>query len=680
MGTQDNKKKRRNGSNASNAIAARKVMFIVLFIFICILMPMMNHMNIDNSFLTSYVDQISSPFYYAADNGDGRRENGMDRDSNAHNNDDGDVTEDIQRDIDNDGTEKVVVVHDNKNDSGNKSVSDGDGGKERSTINDNNTTKAVTDTDANDKANIITIINDGDKEEKVAADVKSNGNYIEEGRKADETDNEKEITKEEDENEGKGDKTQDEEEAKKGPKYKPLAPHPHAGARYPDGRFGYVPDLTAVRKQHFQQLEDWRNNNDIHIHKINVAIDDDDANGNAANMEFEQEEDQNGETFASHRMKNTLEISVFEESCNGVIGKGFEREGIKLIKKVQVGGPPPVNENVTVTLDLSATASNSININISNSTSTDNSTSMRRLRASDTSENAKDDEQNQEQKQVKSRPRLLCAVYTYEPNHATNLQAVVNTWAWKCDGFFAASSLTNETLGAVDLPHQGKEEYGNMWQKTRSIWGYINDNFVEDYDYFWLGGDDVSLIVENLRGVIDDHSIEGNPEDANEKNIPVFLGQNIPIAMDGWFCAGGPGYVLNRVAVKRLAAEALPTCASGEVIAAEDRYLSRCMRKIGIMCGNAVDANKRQRFANMDPHFLVVHPGHRAFYKMVYEFWGRQNDGFKWGLDLHSEQLVGYHNLRYPHHSHRIHALQYPGTCPSNSTVGQTLHNALMHN
>ena len=119
---------------------SNKVMFIVLFIFICILMPMMNHMNIDNSFLTSYVDQISSPFYYAADNGDGRQENGMDRDSNAHNNDDGDVTEDIQRDIDNDGTEKVVVVHNNKNDTGNESISDGDGGKERSTINDNNTT------------------------------------------------------------------------------------------------------------------------------------------------------------------------------------------------------------------------------------------------------------------------------------------------------------------------------------------------------------------------------------------------------------------------------------------------------------------------------------------------------------------------------------------------------------
>lgn len=36
--------------------------------------------------------------------------------------------------------------------------------------------------------------------------------------------------------------------------YEPLAPHPHAGARYPDGKYGYVADVTAVRNRHFQLL------------------------------------------------------------------------------------------------------------------------------------------------------------------------------------------------------------------------------------------------------------------------------------------------------------------------------------------------------------------------------------------------------------------------------------------
>jgi len=34
-------------------------------------------------------------------------------------------------------------------------------------------------------------------------------------------------------------------------------PHPHAGARYPNRTYGYVADVTAVRKRHFQKLHEW---------------------------------------------------------------------------------------------------------------------------------------------------------------------------------------------------------------------------------------------------------------------------------------------------------------------------------------------------------------------------------------------------------------------------------------
>eukprot|EP00554_Chaetoceros_debilis_P012129 CAMPEP_0194120032 /NCGR_PEP_ID=MMETSP0150-20130528/41716_1 /TAXON_ID=122233 /ORGANISM="Chaetoceros debilis, Strain MM31A-1" /LENGTH=88 /DNA_ID=CAMNT_0038811949 /DNA_START=37 /DNA_END=300 /DNA_ORIENTATION=+ len=53
MGAQDHsKKKRKNGM--------RKMTFIVVFTFIFIIMPMMNHLNIARSFLSSYVDQSTS--------------------------------------------------------------------------------------------------------------------------------------------------------------------------------------------------------------------------------------------------------------------------------------------------------------------------------------------------------------------------------------------------------------------------------------------------------------------------------------------------------------------------------------------------------------------------------------------------------------------------------------------
>ena len=150
-----------------------------------------------------------------------------------------------------------------------------------------------------------------------------------------------------------------------------------------------------------------------------------------------------------------------------------------------------------------------------------------------------------------SRPKLLCGIYTYDKNHP-RIEAVVNAWGWKCDGFFAASTLTDPSIGAINLPHYGEEAYNNMWQKTRSIWAYIYDNYMNDYDYFWLGGDDYYLIVENLLkflGTIDSSNGEAR-----------LIGHQIPKGGSN-FCGGGPGYVLNRMAVKRFVEEALPKCA-----------------------------------------------------------------------------------------------------------------------
>jgi len=77
----------------------------------------------------------------------------------------------------------------------------------------------------------------------------------------------------------------------------------------------------------------------------------------------------------------------------------------------------------------------------------------------------------------------------------------------------------------------------------------------------------------------------------------------------------------------------------------------------------------------MDPDFMATHKGdsNNYFYKEMYEFWGSKHGGFKWGIDLFSEQLIGFHMLKYPAFIHRIHALLYPETCSSNTTVGKTL-------
>lgn len=79
----------------------------------------------------------------------------------------------------------------------------------------------------------------------------------------------------------------------------------------------------------------------------------------------------------------------------------------------------------------------------------------------------------QEMRRRSARPiKILCMVYTVHDSsgHNVNLEAVAHTWAQQCDGFWAASNVTDHKIGAIDLRHRGPEIYKNMYQKIRSMW------------------------------------------------------------------------------------------------------------------------------------------------------------------------------------------------------------------
>lgn len=96
-------------------------------------------------------------------------------------------------------------------------------------------------------------------------------------------------------------------------------------------------------------------------------------------------------------------------------------------------------------------------------------------------------------------PRIFCGIYTMESNHKLNVEATRETWAKKCDGFVAFSTVDDDTIPAIKILHEGIESYDNMWQKSRSIWKYINAHYLTSFDYFLMGGDDMFYIIENLK-------------------------------------------------------------------------------------------------------------------------------------------------------------------------------------
>jgi hypothetical protein len=306
-----------------------------------------------------------------------------------------------------------------------------------------------------------------------------------------------------------------------------------------------------------------------------------------------------------------LEPDLFETVCQVIPGTGLEElAGYERLHYLQLNGSNPVPEHAV---------------------------QMNHMNESDGKDPTTTDISNL------SSPKILCAVYTHDERH-DQIRAIVETWGWRCDGFFAASTKTVVDMGAIDLPHRGKEEYANMWQKTRSMLAFMFDNYIDEYDYFHVLGDDTYVIVENLRNYL---SLLEALERGRDTR-PLYIGQPI-----GWSTdigdvvgnGGGPGYILNRFALRRFVLEALPTCLAEVRYFAEDQFVAMCMKEMDIPPIDTYDAGRRKRFHGFSP----------------------SNE-----MDPSSTQSVAFHQIKTPALMKRHHAIIY-NSCP----VGTVLRDAI---
>jgi glycoprotein-N-acetylgalactosamine 3-beta-galactosyltransferase len=116
------------------------------------------------------------------------------------------------------------------------------------------------------------------------------------------------------------------------------------------------------------------------------------------------------------------------------------------------------------------------------------------------------------------------------------LPALAETYAPRCDGYMVASNWTELSLGAVHLSHRGPEDYSTIWQKVRSMWMYVHKHYLDDFDFFHIGGDHMWVVVENLKYAL-------SHENASE---PLYLGAPFirGTLLKRMFCGGGAGYTL----------------------------------------------------------------------------------------------------------------------------------------
>ena len=273
-------------------------------------------------------------------------------------------------------------------------------------------------------------------------------------------------------------------------------------------------------------------------------------------------------------------------------------------------------------------------------------------------------------------PTVFCAIYTHHPRHSTGCAAIKATWGAECDQLLFVSDRHDPSLPARRLAHDGEESYDNLWQKVRSAWRMIHRDFLEDFDFFLIGGDDLYVAMSNLRWLLRDAPV-AEPDSRGE---PLYLGRRmrqvqwsgsdlLGVSASGQaFNSGGAGYVLNKMALRLLGPELAkphklsPQCAAEVRDSAEDVRVAACLEHLGVLPADTRDAAGEERFhpfnpgdmatTNINPHVQV--PGSADWFaKYVAEFRPRT------GLACCSRFSVSFHYMT-PVLMHEVHRALIP--------------------
>ena len=138
------------------------------------------------------------------------------------------------------------------------------------------------------------------------------------------------------------------------------------------------------------------------------------------------------------------------------------------------------------------------------------------------------------------------------------------------------------------------------------------------YDWFHIGGDDLYLIVENLRLYLESEEVQlasngGQylPNGSEETQTPLFLGRRFAEggSMDRIFISGGSGYTMNKATLKTLVVDGLPKCRPHMHTFSEDVMVANCLRQRNILPYDTKDEAGGERYMPFAPgHHLNYHP------------------------------------------------------------------------
>ncbi|XP_054286275.1 chondroitin sulfate synthase 1 [Macrosteles quadrilineatus] len=189
---------------------------------------------------------------------------------------------------------------------------------------------------------------------------------------------------------------------------------------------------------------------------------------------------------------------------------------------------------------------------------------------------------------------LFVGVMTAEKYLSTRAVAVYETWGKSVPGkiAFFSSEVSKRPKNRPDLPLVSLKTVDDSYppqKKSFMMLKYMWDNFGDRFEWFFRADDDVYVRTERLEVFL--RSLDSRK--------PYFLGQAgrgnqeefglLSLEYDENFCMGGPGMILSRETLRRIAPH-IGTCLGNLFTTHEDVEVGRCVQRFaGIPCTWAYD-------------------------------------------------------------------------------------------
>lgn len=187
---------------------------------------------------------------------------------------------------------------------------------------------------------------------------------------------------------------------------------------------------------------------------------------------------------------------------------------------------------------------------------------------------------------------LFVGVMTASKYLENRAKAVYETWGREVPGkiaFFSSGYSQSDSVPLVPLP--GIDDSYPPQRKSFTMLKYMHDHYIDHFEWFLRADDDVYVRTDRIESLL--RSVDSRK--------PWFIGQTgrgnrdefglLSLENDENFCMGGPGVIISRETLKRMA-PFIDECLQNLVTNHEDVELGRCVRRFaGISCTWSYEAS-----------------------------------------------------------------------------------------